>query len=189
MLPNTVSTMTSARFFVRPATWATCSTSAAFVRLPSVTGWSIVGSTRRGRRRPATTLCGAMIAAARRWSRRSPERPRHRGRKDISGPSHGRAHATPPAPAGRRASPTTRGRRKPRCGESAVSAPPGRSGATPPALPRAGLRRARTLPKTQEVAQKTPFFLREKGFGRWRARQDSNLWPSAPEADARSSLS
>ena len=47
MLPNTVSTMISARFFVRPVASATCSTSAAFVRLPSVTGWSIVGSIRR----------------------------------------------------------------------------------------------------------------------------------------------
>ena len=41
MLPNTVSTMASAAFFVRPATWATSSTSAAFVNVPSVTGRSL----------------------------------------------------------------------------------------------------------------------------------------------------
>ena len=62
MLPSTVSTMISARFFVRPAAWATSSMSATFVRLPSVIwgvcGWSGAvattaarpsGGTRRGR--------------------------------------------------------------------------------------------------------------------------------------------
>ncbi len=38
MLSNRVSTMISARFFVRPAVSATSSTSAAFVRVPSDTG-------------------------------------------------------------------------------------------------------------------------------------------------------
>ena len=41
-LPNTVSTTTSARLFVSPATSATSLMSAAFVRLPSVTGSSFV---------------------------------------------------------------------------------------------------------------------------------------------------
>ena len=38
MVPNTVSTMTSARFFVRSPTSATSSTSAAFVSVPPVAG-------------------------------------------------------------------------------------------------------------------------------------------------------
>ena len=38
MVPNTVSTMTSARFFVRSPTSATSSTSPAFVSVPPVTG-------------------------------------------------------------------------------------------------------------------------------------------------------
>ena len=42
LLPNTVSTTTSARLFVSPATSATSLMSAAFVRLPSVTGSSFV---------------------------------------------------------------------------------------------------------------------------------------------------
>ncbi len=38
MVPNTVSTITSARFFVRSPTSATSSTSATFVSVPPVTG-------------------------------------------------------------------------------------------------------------------------------------------------------
>ena len=80
-----------------------------------------------------------MIAAARRWSHRPPE-----GRATAAGrisPAKPRPRTRNAGRPGRRPSPATRGRWQPRRGESAVSAPPGRSGATPPALPRAGLRR------------------------------------------------
>ena len=77
VVPNYVATRPSCR----PDNDLRRPTSAAFVKLPWVTGWSIVGSTRRGYRWPATTWRGAMIAAASRWSRRPTQRPRHRGRK------------------------------------------------------------------------------------------------------------
>ena len=45
--------------------------------------------------------------------------------------------------------------------------------------------------RADQAAPKNPIkkalFREEKGLENWRARQDSNLWPSAPEADALSS--
>ena len=91
---------------------------------------------------PGDNRRGEMIAAARRWSRRPLERPRHRGRKRRLRPSHGRAQATPAALASRPAPPATRGRGLSRCGDQPSAHREDGAGATPPALPRAGLRRA-----------------------------------------------
>ena len=41
--------------------------------------------------------------------------------------------------------------------------------------------------EAQPLTSPDPAVLGERGLERWRARQDSNLWPSAPEADALSS--
>ena len=83
-----------------------------------------------------------MIAAARRWSRRPPERPRNRGRKRRHRPGPGRAQPTPAALASRPTPPATRGRGLSRCGDQPSAHREDGVGATPPALPRAGLRRA-----------------------------------------------
>ena len=91
---------------------------------------------------PGDNRRGEMIAAARRWSRRPLERPRHRGRKRRLRPSHGRAQATPAALASRPAPPATRGRGLSRCGDQPSADREDGAGAPPPALPRAELRRA-----------------------------------------------
>ena len=114
---------------------------------------------------PGDDRRGEMIAAARRWSRRPLERPRHRGRKRRLRPSHGRAQATPAALASRPAPPATRGRGLSRCGDQPSAHREDGAGATPPALPRAGLRRFARL-----SAQKLCRWLgvTPSGFYAWR---------------------
>ena len=79
MLPNTVSTMSSARLFVKPVTRTTSLMSTAFVRLPTVLGRSVVtrASVAPPGYRPATTR-----------GRRPPERSRKEGGTWCAGASN-----------------------------------------------------------------------------------------------------
>lgn len=103
VLPNTVSTMTSARFVVRSATSATCSTSTVFVRVPSVMG-VVCRQKGAGSCRPATPRAARMIATGttvtRRPRGRAPRRPLQHARCHPSGSADGmRSAPTGAAPA------------------------------------------------------------------------------------------
>ena len=136
MLPNRVSTMISARFFVRPAAWATSSTSAAFVRLPPVMGSSApkaaVVTTRAPESPPGDNPAGENDSSARMVSAPATGRLRRRGGRQRVRPVQA---ARDGGHLGRRARPLrTRGRRLSRCGaRPSACAGKGVSGAGPPA--------------------------------------------------------
>ena len=114
----------SARFFVRSATSATCSMSAAFVRGPSVTGSAVArgrcGSQGAGSCRPASPR------SAESWQRHDGERGVHREERRYGQGQSVRPNRRRPDPSGsrRRTSTPVAGAARPRPARRAGSRPP-----------------------------------------------------------------